>query len=93
MQNILPELINKYKQLLKSWQKIWLSTCKPFGWEVINGRIGYTVARLEYAAEVIADYVNEKASSIEELESEFLESKKNAEIASFHTMASTNSIV
>lgn len=92
-ENILPELINKYKQLLKSWQKIWLSTCKPFGWEVINGRIGYTVARLEYAAEVIADYVNEKASSIEELESEFLESKKNAEIASFHTMASTNSIV
>lgn len=69
---ILPKLKKKYVDLLKLWQKMWFNTFKAFGWEIINGRLAFVIARLDYALERIKDYLNGKIEYIEELEEPIL---------------------
>ena len=66
--NNLPDLRNDYVNLMALWQKMWLKTYKAFGWEVINGRLGFVIARLDYASERLSDYLCGKIETIEELD-------------------------
>ena len=51
---------------------MWLDTNKCFGWEVINGRIGFVISRIDYAIWRINEYLEGKIESIEELDSRFI---------------------
>ncbi len=93
VQEILPDLLERYQCTLISWQKMWLSTCKPFGWEVINGRLGFVIARLEYAKQQLAAYLEGEIASIEELEEPYLENKALARTPRFINMVTTSCTV
>lgn len=52
----------------RSFSKQWCATSKPFGVELIEGRIGALTARIEVMAERIAAYLDGEADTIPELE-------------------------
>ncbi|MBQ4110200.1 MAG: family 20 glycosylhydrolase [Clostridia bacterium] len=90
---LLPSLTEKYRNLHILWKKMWLSDYKPFGWEVIDGRMGFVNARLNYATECINDYLAGKLYQIEELEEEFIENGAMSQHRCFKNMASTSYII
>ena len=87
---LLPSLKCMYSELLPLWQKMWLEFYKPFGWEVINGRLGFVMARVDYAIETLNKYLDGKLKSIEELDAKFIDNKDMAPSPSFKTMVSTS---
>jgi hexosaminidase len=58
--------------LRKAHRTLWLTTNKPFGWEVIDIRYGGVLSRLETAVQRIDDYVEGRIPRIEELDAERL---------------------
>jgi hexosaminidase len=58
--------------LRKLHRELWLSTYKPFGWEVLDIRYGGVLTRLETAKYRIEEYLSGKIEKIEELEAERL---------------------
>ena len=87
--NELPCLIAMYKDILVSWKAMWLSTCKVFGWEVINGRLGFITARLEYACETLRDYLDGKLETIEEMDVDFIENSETQIYPTYKTLVVT----
>ncbi len=69
---LLPELREKYKALRNIHKEQWMSTYKPFGWEVLDVRYGGLVNRITCAEERLRDYLDGKISAIEELDAERL---------------------
>ncbi|WP_077328941.1 beta-N-acetylhexosaminidase [Virgibacillus siamensis] len=53
-------------------RSLWLTTNKPFGWEVLDIRYGGVIARLNTAKDRLTDYLDGKVDSLEELETERL---------------------
>jgi len=66
--SILPELLEKYKKLKDIFCKRWIETNKAFGFEVIQMRFNTSIGRIEYAIDVVKNYVAGKTKSIEELD-------------------------
>lgn len=58
--------------LLEQWRALWLSECRPFGFEVLEVRLAGVSSRLNTAAVRAEQYCQGKLSSIEELEEQRL---------------------
>lgn len=65
-------LAPKYDELTLRWEAVWLSTNKPFGFDVLSTRLGGTRGRLTYAAHRVESYLGGEVSSLPELEQELL---------------------
>jgi len=68
----IPELVNRLDVLNKKHFIQWNNENKPFGYDVVDGRIGYLKNRLITTKVVIEDYLSGKIDKIEELETEIL---------------------
>ena len=68
----LPQLKAWYEEFVELHQKQWLSTYKPFGYEVLSFRFGGVMARVDYAMSVMENYLNGSLDKIDELEEEIL---------------------
>ncbi|MGI6713885.1 MAG: beta-N-acetylhexosaminidase [Bacilli bacterium] len=75
----LTELIIKIKRTIKyldvfqeSVKAQWLCECRPFGYEVLDGRLGFLRNRLLTAKARVEDYLDDKIEQIEELEVKIL---------------------
>lgn len=53
-------------------EDIWMEECRPFGWEVLDIRLGGLTARLQSASKRIRGYLEGKWESLPELEEERL---------------------
>ena len=69
-EQILPDLEMKTETLRVSCRALWMSTLKPFGFEIPDGRFGALEARIRTTEERINDYLSGKIAKIEELEEE-----------------------
>jgi hexosaminidase len=70
--NIIPNLILRVEVLRKVWRELWFSTNKPFGFEVIDIRVGGIEVRLKSTKDRLDDYLKGRCEIIEELEEERL---------------------
>jgi len=52
-----------------------MNVFKPFGWEELDGRYGWVIARLRGAKRRIEAYLSGEISSIPELEYEYIEER------------------
>ena len=75
----LAEEVNNIDEVLKRLDSFheaamvqWTKECRMFGYEVIDGRLGFLKNRLLSAKERINDYLQGKIENIEELEKEIL---------------------
>ena len=68
----LPATIEAVQALRSVWRKLWESTNKPYGFEVIDFRMGGICARLSTAAERMAAFARGEIADIPELSSETL---------------------
>ena len=50
----------------------WFTECRPFGYEVLDGRLGWLKARMESAKERVQLYLKGQITVIEELEKDIL---------------------
>ena len=64
--------ISKISTLKEKREEIWFSECRPFGFEVLDIRLGGIKVRLESAERRIQSYLDGKVASIEELEEEMI---------------------
>lgn len=56
--------------LLDAWRDLWEKECRPFGFEVLEGRIAWVISRLKSTARKVRQYGQGEISRIEELEPE-----------------------
>ena len=68
----LPATIDAVQALRSVWRKLWESTNKPYGFEVIDFRMGGICARLATAAERMNAFARGEIADIPELSSETL---------------------
>ncbi len=68
----IPEALSRFEALRNTWRELWFSTNKPFGFEVIDIRLGGVEARLKSAQKRLEDYTSGRCKKIEELEEERL---------------------
>ena len=64
-------LLEQLPALTDTWRKLWKSTSKAVGFEVITIRLGALEAQLKYALECLESFYHE-GTKIEELEEELL---------------------
>jgi len=74
--NILPELITKFEKYDEANEKLWRTTFKMFGFDVLSARIGVVINRTKYAQKTILKYLNGEINKIEELEFDFIDAPK-----------------
>lgn len=70
--------------LLEQWRKLWLSECRPFGFEVLEVRLAGVSSRLNTAAERVEQYCDHRISSLEELEIQRLPLLRNPGTSQMH---------
>lgn len=68
--NTLKAIQSKIKVFHKAFTKQWYDENKPFGMEIHDGRIGWTIQRIICAKERIQDYLKGRLHCLEELEEE-----------------------
>ena len=68
----IPELIKRLDIFDKKIYEQWNKENKPFGFDVVDGRIGYVRNRLLTTIQVVNEYLNGSVDKIEELETEIL---------------------
>lgn len=66
----LNDLKRRIETLRLSHRALWMSTYKPFGWEVLDLRYGGLLARISSTQDRLADYVEGAVDEIEELEAD-----------------------
>ena len=76
---LLKETLKDFEPLLESLELFqltnenqWLTECKPFGYEVLDGRLGFLKNRIISAQKRVSAYLEGKIDKIEELEQEIL---------------------
>ena len=69
----IPDLITRVKALKDYHRGLWMEIYKPMGWEILDGRYGFLLSRLDSAAYRIQEYLGGKIDAIEELEQERLD--------------------
>jgi len=67
---VLPECRESYKKMYKLFHQQWRREYKAFGWESHCQICGCQIARIDYAIEMLSDYLNGEIDLIEELEAE-----------------------
>lgn len=72
LNNDLPELIKRVKELKDIHRDQWFATYKPLGFEVLDIKYGGLIARIETAIKRLQDYLSGKVEHIEELEQQRL---------------------
>lgn len=70
--NELDELIVRLQDFERSNEKQWMIECRPFGYEILNGRFGFLKNRILFAKKRINDYLNGDILVIDELEADIL---------------------
>ena len=66
------ELLIRLERFNKSVEEQWMRECKAFGYEVLDGRLGFLKNRVLSAKNRIYDYLGGRIKNIEELEEEIL---------------------
>lgn len=90
----LPALRRRVRKLWKMHRDLWHETYRPFGWEVLEGRYGALLARLESLDEKLAAWLKQPDLHIEELDctSQVIwPASEHAELILTHGRASTAS--
>lgn len=64
--------LDSLNALHQSIKHQWIIECRMFGYEVLDGRLGFLKNRMNSAAERINDYLNGRVDKIEELEKDIL---------------------
>ena len=67
-EDVLPELIEKYKKALALRKEIWFATQKPYAFDRYVRLYGGCIADVRYTIDRLEDWLNGKAETIEELE-------------------------
>lgn len=65
-------IIKRLDAFHESVKNRWFLECRAFGFEVLDGRLGYLKNRVIFAKERIDEYLNGKIEKIEELEKDIL---------------------
>ena len=65
-------LLIKFDIFQKNFKRQWMIECRPFGYEVIDGRLGFLKNRIITARKRIDDYLKGNINFIEELEKDVL---------------------
>lgn len=73
----IPEIIARYRSLLASWETLWFATSKPYGFDVIEQRLGGVIARFETAAIHMAQFAAGETDTIPGLGEEKLPYESN----------------
>ena len=68
----IPRLLKSLSQFEVSFKERWMRENKSFGFDVIDGRLGYLKNRLNSTINALDDFLNKKIEKIEELEEEIL---------------------
>ncbi len=66
------ELLARTNAFNKSLERQWMIECKPFGFEVLDGRLGFLKNRILSTKTRINEYLNGEIKHIEELEEDIL---------------------
>lgn len=69
-------LMEAVDELWLSHRRMWMSTYKPFGWEVIECRYGGLRTRLATLSERVRDYVDGRLDALPEFEAELLDPRR-----------------
>lgn len=67
-----PEAVRRYKIFAEAYEKQWMMTNKPHGFDVQHHRLGGMLLRTEACRKRILEYVNGKIDRIEELDEPLL---------------------
>ena len=67
-QNVIPEIICNLTDMKSSREKIWMNDAKPFGYEILDIKIGGVITRLKSTGYRIDNYLNGNVPRLEELE-------------------------
>lgn len=70
-------LIEQYRQLAQVWQTLWFADNKPFGFEVLDIRVGGCIQRMVSARRRMQQFADGEIADIEELRCEKLPYLKN----------------
>ena len=65
-------LVRKTEDFLAALRRQWMTENKPFGFEVLEIRIGGLIQRLKATGETLADFLDGRLEQVEELEAEKL---------------------
>lgn len=68
----IPYIIDKLDEFNRLFRKQWFQEFKQFGYDVIDGRLGYLRNRILTAEDLVKRYLNGEIEKIEELETEIL---------------------
>lgn len=71
-QKVIPEIICNLTDMKSSREKIWMNDAKPFGYEILDIKIGGVITRLKSTGYRIDNYLNGNVLRLEELEEERL---------------------
>lgn len=74
-----PEMIRSVRALKDTWRRLWFSTNKPYGFEVIDNRLGGQIARMESAQLRMKEFADGMIETIPELAEEKLYYKRSPE--------------
>ncbi len=91
--SLLPRVVENVNKLHRLFEAQWKAIYKPFGYEVMVARFGSTVYRMEYAIEVISDYLAGKREKIEMLDEEVLPYKEAALIRFYKNCITASDII
>jgi len=68
----IPLLVKRIKTFRDSLEEQWMKENRPFGFDVLDGRIGYLLQRVLSAKNRVELYLSNKIKAIDELEKEIL---------------------
>ncbi len=81
----IPATIQAVEALRLTWRKLWDTTNKPYGFEIIDVRLGGVCARLSTAADKMRDFADGVVADIPELSSPTLPYQRQPDGAFFCT--------
>lgn len=67
---MIPEITEKMWKLKELREDLWMKDAKPFGYELIDLRLGGVITRLESSRRRLQKYTEGKLEKLEELETE-----------------------
>lgn len=94
--DLLPDLKKRVQALWEYHRGLWFEQNKPFGWEVLEGRYGALVMRIDTAQNRLESYLEGNVECLEELEEERLvfdqSGRRLPMVQSYRTIASASKI-
>ncbi|MBQ9210647.1 MAG: family 20 glycosylhydrolase [Clostridia bacterium] len=90
LEELIPDLIARYRSLAETHRALWERSYRAFGWEVMGHRYGGAIYRLEETAAKLESWLKGEIDVIEELEAEPL---PNDRYQFYHRLISASVIV